>query len=55
MFCATSRDIDAAVEYKGVFYVDSNCRPGRPNPSAQDDELVSWLWEWSAQVCRAKE
>ena len=50
MFCATSVEIDTAA-YKGVYYVDSDCRPGCPNRLAEDDDLIDWLWTWSATSC----
>ena len=51
VFCATSADIDGDAAYKGVFYVDSDCRPGSPNRLACDNELVDWLWKWSTASC----
>lgn len=51
VFCATSADIDGDAAYKGVFYVDSDCRPGSPNRLASDNELVDWLWKWSTASC----
>jgi hypothetical protein len=54
VFCATSDELNGGEAYRGVFYVDSNCRPGSPNPLAEDAELVDWLWAWSAASTRPK-
>ncbi len=53
VFCATSGKLDGDEAYRGVFYVDSNCSPGSPNPLTEDAELVDWLWAWSAATTRS--
>ena len=49
VFSATSPSIDKP-EFKNIFYVDSDCRPGVPNQCVYNDDLSSWLWEWSCQM-----